>query len=235
MDIAKITVRLNGENIPATVTDKGTVILPSGEEKQLTPKQFEMIKERLKEDSAKPAEEPAQNTEPEETTPAAEEQASAETSVSAPVSTFEEPKSVQEKAFSAPAAPAPVEKPVAAEPETTAPAAVEAPVTEKAPADENKEAATAEAAPAVETEKIPVSEIGKKKDDKPAKKKKPASFFVAIIFVILFIAETAAFGVGMVMGYVQVEGVNTTSTVQHNPQYIPIPQSLLDADSNSAS
>lgn len=234
MDIAKITVRLNGENIPATVTDKGTVILPSGEEKQLTPKQFEMIKERLKEDSAKPAEEPAQNAEPEETTPAAEEQVSAEPSVSAPASRFgfEETTPVKEEA---PAAPAPVEEPIAAEPETTAPAAVEAPVAEEAPAAENKEAATTEAAPAGETEKIPVSEVGKKKADKPAKKKKPASFFVAIIFVILFIAETAAFGVGMAMGYVQVEGVNATSTVQNDPQYIPIPQSLLEADSNSAS
>lgn len=212
MEIAKITVRLNGENIPAIVTDKGTVILPSGEEKPLTEKQFQMIQEELKKDSeATEAETVKEDTSHEETTEKAEDK-EPETAVAE----AEKEDSVQEEAAPAQeaenASDTSEEK---AEPDAATPV-------EETPAEEPKE----------DAEKIPVTDLGKKKE-KPAKKKKPASFFIAIVFVVLFIAETVALGAGMVMGYVQVEGVNIAIVQQQPPaqdaQGVVIPQSLLES------
>ena len=211
MEIAKITVRLNGENIPATVTDKGTVILPSGEEKPLTEKQFQMIQEELKKDSeATEAETVKEDASHEETTEKAEDK-EPETAVAE----AEKEDSVQEEA-------APAQEAENASETSEENAEPDAAPVEETPAEEPKEGA----------EKVPVTDIGKKKE-KPAKKKKPASFFIAIVFVILFIAETVALGAGMVMGYVQVEGVNI-ATVQQQPapqdaQGVVIPQSLLES------
>lgn len=212
MEIAKITVRLNGENIPATVTDKGTVILPSGEEKPLTEKQFQMIQEELKKDSeATEAETVKEDASHEETTEKAEDK-EPETAVAE----AEKEDSVQEE--TAPAQEAENASDTSeekAEPDAATPV-------EETPAEEPKE----------DAEKIPVTDLGKKKE-KPAKKKKPASFFIAIVFVVLFIAETVALGAGMVMGYVQVEGVNIATVQQQQPaqdaQGVVIPQSLLES------
>lgn len=211
MEIAKITVRLNGENIPATVTDKGTVILPSGEEKPLTEKQFQMIQEELKKDSEETeAETVKEDASHEEATEKAEDKES-ETAVAE----AEKEEPVQEEA-------APAQETENASDTSEEKAEPDAAPVETTPAEEPKE----------DAEKIPVTDLGKKKE-KPAKKKKPASFFIAIVFVILFITETVALGAGMVMGYVQVEGVNIATVQQQPPaqdaQGVVIPQSLLES------
>lgn len=211
MEIAKITVRLNGENIPATVTDKGTVILPSGEEKPLTEKQFQMIQEELKKDSEETeAETVKEDASHEEATEKAEDKES-ETAVAE----AEKEEPVQEEA-------APAQETENASDTSEEKAEPDAAPVETTPAEEPKE----------DAEKIPVTDLGKKKE-KPAKKKKPASFFIAIVFVILFITETVALGAGMVMGYVQVEGVNIATGQQQPPaqdaQGVVIPQSLLES------
>lgn len=211
MEIAKITVRLNGENIPATVTDKGTVILPSGEEKPLTEKQFQMIQEELKKDSEKTeAETVKEDASHEETTEKTEDK-EPETAVAE----AEKEEPVQEET-------APAQEAENASDTSEEKAEPDAAPVETTPAEELKE----------DAEKIPVTDLGKKKE-KPAKKKKPASFFIAIVFVILFIAETVALGAGMVMGYVQVEGVNIATVQQQPPaqdaQGVVIPQSLLES------
>lgn len=102
----------------------------------------------------------------------------------------------------------------ASEPQKSEPPAepVAAPVSEEQPAqtEPEKESKSAE-------QKIPVSEIKSKHEVEMYKKQKnkgKTSTVLAIIFAILFVAETAALGVGYAMGYVGVSlpSISTSSS-----------------------
>lgn len=87
-----------------------------------------------------------------------------------------------------------------------------------APTNEEQPAQTEpEKEPEPAEQKIPVSEIKSKHEAEMYKKQKnkgKASTVLAIIFAILFVAETAALGVGYAMGYVGVSlpGISTSSS-----------------------